>query len=95
MKTDFDPSVIQVAADALYKRADSIIAGSVGLGMLTGGFPIYAATHKLWAAAVGALIAGIVGYGFGTGRAFALRLQAQTALCQLRIEHNTRKEPDA
>jgi hypothetical protein len=34
----------------------------------------------------------LAGYVLGSSRAFALRLQAQTALCQVEIERNTRRE---
>lgn len=42
-------------------------------------------------AALGAVVAGLIGYAIGTEKAFQLKLQAQTALCQVKIEENTRK----
>jgi hypothetical protein len=39
---------------------------------------------------VGALLVGVTAFRMGQEKAFALRLQAQTALCQLQIEANTR-----
>ena len=91
----FDPSVIQVFAEELYKRARTIVifygvvAGLVGgvLGVFVG-----------QAAGVGAVVGGpallvlaaLVGATAGQEKAFALKLQAQTALCQVAIERNTR-----
>jgi hypothetical protein len=40
---------------------------------------------------LGAAIFGLAGYLGGRERAFRLRLQAQTVLCQIRIEENTRR----
>jgi len=37
-----------------------------------------------------ALVGGALGAVVGNNRAFALRLMAQTALCQMQIERNTR-----
>ena len=39
---------------------------------------------------VPAALLGIIGLGQGLERGFVLRLQAQTALCQMQIERNTR-----
>ena len=36
------------------------------------------------------LVGGALGVVVGSNRAFALRLMAQTALCQMQIERNTR-----
>ena len=41
---------------------------------------------------VGAAVFGLLGFSGGRDRAFRLRLQAQTALCQVKIEENTRSE---
>ncbi len=40
---------------------------------------------------VGIILLGIVGFILGSGRAFSLKLQAQMALCQSKIEENTRR----
>jgi hypothetical protein len=39
---------------------------------------------------VGGVVLGVLGYFVGQARAFHLRLLAQTALCQVKIEQNTR-----
>jgi hypothetical protein len=46
---------------------------------------------ELIACLIGAVLCGLVGFLAGRERAFLLRLQAQTALCQAKIEENTRK----
>jgi hypothetical protein len=46
-------------------------------------------------AALGALLLGALGFKVGQQKAFALRLQAQVALCQVQIEANTRGEGGA
>jgi hypothetical protein len=40
---------------------------------------------------LGAAIFGLAGYLGGLERAFRLKLQAQTVLCQIKIEENTRR----
>lgn len=40
---------------------------------------------------LGLVILGAIGYHFGKRQALWLKLQAQTALCQAKIEENTRK----
>lgn len=44
---------------------------------------------------VGLIIGAAIGYFIGDGKAFELRLQAQSLLCQVAIEENTRKVLDA
>lgn len=39
----------------------------------------------------GSILGGIIGYAIGVEKVFELKLKAQTALCQLKIEENTRK----
>ena len=46
------------------------------------------ATPSQWSFA-GVLLGGAFGFLIGLGKAAALKLQAQTALCQVRIEENT------
>jgi len=46
---------------------------------------------ELVACLVGAVLFGLVSFLSGRQRAFLLRLQAQIALCQAKIEENTRK----
>jgi hypothetical protein len=39
---------------------------------------------------IGILVVGMLGFWIGWNKAFILKLQAQTALCQAKIEENTR-----
>lgn len=94
--TTYDPSIIQEFADRLYRRAGSIVfTWTLGLGLIGAviggavGSALRSEGLLLWAG-VGAFVLGIIGYQMGSERAFALRLQAQTALCQAQIEANTR-----
>jgi hypothetical protein len=94
----YDPAVIQKFADRLYTRAISAIVGSVLGGIILGvgcGVLVYILTDEtmrwgLIAGVVGVILFGLLGLLVGLERSFMLRLQAQTALCQMRIEANTR-----
>jgi len=95
--TTYDPNFIQRCADRLYARAILAAATSTVLGgiigfllapMLLQNLPVALATRcPDWL--VAALVAA-VGLAQGLERGFTLRLQAQTALCQVEIERNTR-----
>lgn len=100
MTVQYDSNIIREHAVALYSRAARIvfmtgllgcvfgaIAGSV-LGASSGGSPAFFMV-------LGALLGTLVGVSMGRGRAFVLQLQAQTALCQVAIEANTRRAADA
>ncbi len=106
---DYDPEIIQKFADRLYARANSIIATWTTLGALVGGVGGYAlaawwvssqtaypgggGTMHLPGLLAGAILGGVVGFMIGQEKAFLLKLQAQTALCQKKIEENTRRDP--
>ena len=65
----------------------------VVIGLLVGGGAGYAAEATVGTITIiGVVLGGAIGYVWGTQRAFILKLQAQTALCQVRIEENTRQE---
>jgi len=92
----YDASIIQQMADGLYSQAKSILARYAFLGVVVGGVAGFAG-----AAAIdfdvpailgvgGVVIGGLMGYAIAKPRAFLLRLQAQQALCQVKIEENTR-----
>ena len=79
-------------ADRLYFQARNIVTTHTLIGVLIGvaaGGLISKGTG-IWII-VGAAIAGAIAYQIGQAKAFALKLQAQTALCQVKIEENTRK----
>jgi hypothetical protein len=90
----YDEDIIQVAADALYARAASIVTSytviGVILGLIVGAFFANGTSIGGLSVIVGAVIGGYIGWWQAQGAAFMLRLQAQTALCQVQIEKNTR-----
>lgn len=94
----YDPKVIDEFANRLYKKARSTIAIFTVFGFLVGagiGGMIFLAASKAQGSGVGALIVlvilTLIGYAIGSERAFRLKLEAQTALCQVQIEQNTRQ----
>jgi hypothetical protein len=85
----YDPNVITMFAQRLYARAAIVIALHTVIGVVLGGVAgkfAYGTGSMLILAAVG----GVLGFLLGSQRAFLLKLQAQTALCQIQIEQNTR-----
>jgi glucose uptake protein GlcU len=99
----YDPVIIQQFADALYKKASSIVAVCTIRGLLLGAIiaalAIFAIPQSnpaisliLWP--VGPLFGALCGWRIGQARAFGFRLEAQKALCQLQIEKNTRTAQD-
>ena len=90
----YDPNVIQKFADRLYQQANTTVAiyTTIGfvLGAVAGGSVQVSHEFLVIAMGIGALIFGIIGLNLGTSRALTLRMQAQSALCQRQIEHNTR-----
>ena len=100
--TSCDWSILQENADALYARAsEQVVKHAVGGAIVAwvGVFflepvilnllrlpPSYSIIPlQLMAALIAAILCGAWGYGKG----FALRLQAQVALCEMKIEENT------
>ena len=98
----YDPTVIVKFAEGLYKKARQIIASYTLLGVLVGaalGFVLpmiggnKGPTIEMWSkilAALGALLFGTMAYSAALAKVFHLKLTAQTALCQMMIEANTR-----
>lgn len=91
----YDPRIIVMFAQRLYNQAARIVALCVAFGCVAGFIlGAVAGSTAFDAGAITGVLAAFVfgafGYAIGQGRAFALRLQAQTALCQVQIEANTR-----
>jgi len=94
---EYDPKVIEQFASRLYSQSKAttmrhffiglglgiIVFGAVGNAMI-GGFDALIIS-------IGAIIGGIMGFGSGQNRAFEQKLNAQMALCEAKIEANTRK----
>jgi hypothetical protein len=92
--TSYEPEIIFKFADRLYKQARTAVATMTLVGVLLGfGGGLFLGIDKLSVVGgvVGAVVLGVVGYLAGRERAFRLKLQAQTALCQVKIEENTRR----
>jgi hypothetical protein len=89
--TEYNSDIIQAFADKLYSQANTIVATSTVLGLIIGGVGGFAALQNAVGAIVGAIMLGLIGFSIGQGRASALKLQAQTALCQVQVEKNTRR----
>lgn len=95
----YDPTVIHTFVERLYRQAKSIVVTATVLGVLVGfigGAALGNMNRDLRDASTmimifGVVIGGGLGYAIGQARAFALRLMAQTALCQVQIEENTRR----
>jgi hypothetical protein len=96
--TTYQPEIIQKFADRSYTRAAGTIVVSAIVGIVIGFAvepfvsqtlpPRLSILLPTWTSAV---VFGILGVLQGMERAFVLRLQAQTALCQMQIERNTRR----
>jgi hypothetical protein len=91
----FDPRVIEQFAEALYRRAGTtVLFYALLVGVLGGGLGLYVGQTTGLGPGSGAaamlVLGALLGAALGREKAFALRLQAQTALCQVQIERNTR-----
>jgi len=95
----YDPIFVKEFADNLYKQAKTIVPAHFFIGMFSGmflfGFISVALVNSLdlLIIIIGVLIGGVMGYGSGRYKAAELKLQAQLALCQVKIEENLRN-PD-
>jgi hypothetical protein len=97
LATHYDPSIIRQFADRLYAQADMIMYRYAVYGFVIGGtagcgLSLIANNRDspLIPAMVVGLILGALAAAIGRERGFTLRLQAQTALCQVQIEANSR-----
>jgi len=98
MEIMYDAATVHSYAARLYARARNCVVSypllGIGLGLSLGyivaGLLGPMGTPRMPYEALGILIFGGTGFSLGSSRALALRLQAQTALCQIRIEENTR-----
>jgi len=89
-KVEYDPEVIHELAARLYAQAHAIQVLYSLAGALVGGGVAGIATGEYPWAIAGGLAGALLGFAVAGSRAFALRVQAQTVLCQAEIEENTR-----
>ena len=97
----YDPKVIQTIARRMYDQAGTTVLAYTMLGAVIGlgiGIAVYseavrmAGTTAGWVAlAFAVVVCGTIGLMVGNYRAAWLRFEAQTALCQVQIELNTRR----
>jgi hypothetical protein len=85
----YESSLIHRFADRLDGKASSTIAAYTALFALIG-FGVGLAYSGPTVGLIAAVLLGAIGYVLGSERAFQLELLAQMALCQARIEENTR-----
>lgn len=93
MPAYFDPEVIQEFANRLYKRASSITVLYGTLGFLigiVGAAPLFGTRGLSFLGVPVLMLTTSVAALIGRERGYNMRLVAQQALCQLRIELNTR-----
>src|SRR5215813_8423363 len=98
---EFDPSIIHRYAERRYRKAASVVIGSVIagalFGALIGAVPLTALgsswpipSNLVYGLPLAAALAGaLIGYVIGSNRALGIRFQAQLALHQLHLERNT------
>lgn len=90
---DYNSKIIYEMAEKLYKKANSIVTTYTVAGVLILGIlGILGMTAIAILPLITAVLGGIIGFLIGQEKAFELKLQAQIALCQVRIEENTRTE---
>jgi len=99
---EYDSQVIAKFANRLYAQAGIVrivypIAGAVLGGFIASVGKKFDATEPdLWdlfgPLLLGGLLFGVLGFLVGVGKAFSLKLQAQIALCQMKIEQNTSRK---
>ena len=85
----YDSNVIVEFASKLYSKASSVVITYTIFGVVLGAIGGFSALQNSTSAIVGAIVIGLVGLKMGIDKAFQLKLQAQMALCQVKIESNT------
>lgn len=87
---DYQPSVIQEHARRLYNRATAIVLTYAVFGFMVGAGVGFTLVDEDRVALGIALVSLFLGIAVGVTKSFELRLEAQLALCQMRIEQHTR-----
>ncbi len=101
MAVTYDAALIHTHVEGLYRRANNAIVTyallGVGFGLsvgyILGGLLGEVARGRMPYEGLCILLFGGIAWSVGRDRAFALRVKAQLALCQTRIEENTRRCP--
>ena len=87
--TPYDPDVIFTLADRLHTKERDVVFMFMVLGGVVG-FAMGYVMAEFNGGVIMAAILAAIGRWFGNEKAFLLKLQAQTSLCQVEIERNTR-----
>ncbi len=94
---DYDPKIIQNYADGLYKQAQSVATCYFFIGIFTSIIvfskisDILKGEFDFLIVAIGVFIGGVIGLFAGKNRSFEMKMEAQQALCQIKIQENTKK----
>jgi hypothetical protein len=94
---EYDQNVIEEFATRLYSQAKATTMRHFFIGLCAGIVVFSAICNALNIGfdaiiiGIGTLICSIMGYGSGQNKAFEQKLQAQIALCQAKIEANTKR----
>lgn len=94
-KIDYDPELITTYARKLYDKADHITFSHTLAFGACGGLGAYWYTNDDGTGVFLGILFAVIGYVIGEGKSFHYRLEAQVALCQAKIEENTRALTDA
>ena len=90
---NYDPTEFQKLADRLQKQAVLTVyfhtVAGAAIGALLGCMVSMDEEFAYWWA--GVVPGALLGIRLGLNRSLQFKLQAQTALCQMKIEENTRK----
>ena len=92
----YDPKFIEQYAENLYKQAKTVTGAHFFIGILLGFLIFGSISNRLTGSldfliiSIGVLIGGVFGFGSGQNKASSLKLEAQMALCQIKIEENSR-----
>ena len=100
---EYDPNIIKSYAQELYDTANKLIKKTAKeysfVGGIIGILPIIGGGEYLYLAIITLIIFAYLGYKIGKEvgekKAFKYKLDAQVALCQLKIEENTRKNTNS
>ena len=88
---EYDSTIIYKYAQRLYSKATLVIFLCLILGAALSSLAGYAiANENPQGGIIGAVVGGILGLIIGLELSFMIRLKAQLALCQVKIEENTR-----
>ena len=91
MNSTFDPTLVQTMVNEIDQEADDAARNHMMMGAIVGFSTVWLMGNPMsWAAAVATVFAASMGFIIGRERGREAKLRNQLALCQLRIESNTR-----